>query len=567
MQMQGPAPANLGSDTLDTGSTVAAGSSPRFGRAATTRHLLFLLAVLLTGVSLCLFAYYAVSQRRQALNEAERITANTAEVLAEHAGRVFDASNLLASQAVALAAGKSWDEISQSYTDHQFLLSLSNTLAFVSSLWLTDQAGMPRLTSRAFPAPRIDASDREHFIKHRERDQGPVISTLLRSRVSGRTNIVMSRRVGDEAGNFRGIAQVVIEPTYFFDFYEKLDLGFPVEVNLFRDDLSVIIRYPPLSETEALDLKKWSNLNVLRRNSIKGTHIVASPADGVERIESYRHIKDFPLYVSVGIDRADVLTRWTHQMILEGAFVAIALAALLTLLGFAYQRTLVDQRISHFLDQRVRQRTAQLERALKEKDLLLKEVDHRVKNSLQFVSNLLDLQARLTAHSEIREELVEANRRVLAIAQVHRRLYQDTAIDTVDFGRYLRDLCRDLEQNLSPSPSVKLVVDADSAELPIGTVTSLGLIVNELVANAFKHAYPQPGTEDRIEVGFRRTGAASYEIAVRDYGVGLSGEFGADGSGLGAMLVRMLAQQINGRLDIARGSTGTSFRLEFDAAA
>jgi two-component sensor histidine kinase len=103
--------------------------------------------------------------------------------------------------------------------------------------------------------------------------------------------------------------------------------------------------------------------------------------------------------------------------------------------------------------------------------------------------------------------------------------------------------------------------------LPIGTVTSLGLIVNELVANAFKHAYPQPGTEDRIEVGFRRTGAASYEIAVRDYGVGLSGEFGADGSGLGAMLVRMLAQQINGRLDIARGSTGTSFRLEFDAAA
>jgi two-component system, sensor histidine kinase PdtaS len=163
-------------------------------------------------VVLATFVAVAAANREAALETARQRAAGVATTLGEHAGRLLDATELALAEVAEIPDGRDWAELAGSTADHLRLKRLAGRLDYVSAFWLTDETGMPRLTSRSYPAPAIKTSDREYFVRAKEGASGPLLSTLLRSRVTGETNIVLAERVADEKSDFRGTTSLTAAP-------------------------------------------------------------------------------------------------------------------------------------------------------------------------------------------------------------------------------------------------------------------------------------------------------------------------------------------------------------------
>lgn len=202
--------------------------------------------------------------------------------------------------------------------------------------------------------------------------------------------------------------------------------------------------------------------------------------------------------------------------------------------------------------------------ALKEKEGLLREVNHRVKNSLQLVSSLLTLQALSAKEPELRRQFQEACGRIGTIAQVHQRLYQSETYSEVAFGAYLRDLCRELGGRAAASGRT-IAVDTDDVDLPADTVIPLALVVNELVSNAVKYAYPE-GQPGEVAVDFRIQPDGQKRLTVADHGRGLPDGFDvARADTLGMKVVRAFAGQLKGRFRVEPNAPGARFVVDLPA--
>ncbi|GLS04897.1 hypothetical protein GCM10007860_20450 [Chitiniphilus shinanonensis] len=204
---------------------------------------------------------------------------------------------------------------------------------------------------------------------------------------------------------------------------------------------------------------------------------------------------------------------------------------------------------------------AELERALAEKTALLQEVHHRVKNNLQVISSLLSLQSR-SASDEARRALAESQSRVKAMALIHQLLYERHDFSQVDIGLYLKRLCRLLQdtQHKHGAPvTLHLAVQHDVA-LDLQRAVPCGLLINELVTNAYKHAFPA-GRAGRIEVQLA-LGPDGARLVVGDDGIGLPDDIEQGGGSLGFQLIPLLVDQLGGQLAIERGD-GTRFVVTF----
>lgn len=210
---------------------------------------------------------------------------------------------------------------------------------------------------------------------------------------------------------------------------------------------------------------------------------------------------------------------------------------------------------------------AEKEQLLAEKELLLRELHHRVKNSLQMVSSLLGLQMRQIADPEARRHFGEASRRVGAIALVHDRLHEGDLTGRVEVGQYLRDLCAELERSLTGRHGRPVItVATDRVELAIERAVPLALIVNELVTNALKYAYPDGPSDASVSVNLPVEGPGTLRLEVTDRGRGRPSDFDSGRSaGLGMKLVIALAKQLDGRLSFARQVPGAQFAIELPA--
>lgn len=206
-----------------------------------------------------------------------------------------------------------------------------------------------------------------------------------------------------------------------------------------------------------------------------------------------------------------------------------------------------------------RQKTALLE----QKELLLRELNHRVKNNLQLISSMLSMQSRRAANTEAREELMLAQRRVRAIASLYTRLYQnDRSIDAIDLAEYLRDLASQLRTLLLPErTNIQLVAVADNAVIDVDRATAIGLIITELASNAAKYAFPdsRAGT---ITIGLKNEGATC-RVSVSDNGCGKNLEADDEAESTGLKLVELLTAQIGGRLT-KQNDPGLSVTVEFE---
>jgi PAS domain S-box-containing protein len=205
----------------------------------------------------------------------------------------------------------------------------------------------------------------------------------------------------------------------------------------------------------------------------------------------------------------------------------------------------------------------QIKAALEEKEALLREIHHRVKNNLQVMSSLLRLQSRYIDKEQYREMFDHTESRVRSMALVHEQLYRSDQLGQVDCGKYLANLIGHLSAahgGVGSNISVKL--DVDEINLQPNTVVPLGLIITELVANALKHAFPD-GRKGEVTVSLRAKEENRLALAVKDNGMGtLTEEQFEKSNSLGLRLVRIFADQLKGEIEIVR-STGTEFRLTF----
>jgi two-component sensor histidine kinase len=199
-----------------------------------------------------------------------------------------------------------------------------------------------------------------------------------------------------------------------------------------------------------------------------------------------------------------------------------------------------------------------LREALDRQHVLLKEVNHRVNNSLQIVAGMLHLHASSAQSDDVRHELNEASSRIAAIARAHQRLYSSNQINVLDLGAYLRDVCHDLEESM---PGCRISVDAgDGIQIATDRAIPAALLVNELVTNTAKYAYP--AGQGRAWVTLSRGPVDTIAIAVRDEGAGLPPDFDLKSKRrLGMRLVNAFAHQLQGDLQVRRLQPGTEFLL------
>ena len=184
------------------------------------------------------------------------------------------------------------------------------------------------------------------------------------------------------------------------------------------------------------------------------------------------------------------------------------------------------------------------------------ELNHRVKNNLAIVSAMLAMQSRAAISPDVREHLAKAIDRIQTIADVHASLYRSGRKDDIDFAAYLHDLCGRLADSVIDKSRVRLDLRAEPTVMPLDRAVALGVVVNELVTNAAKHAYPSP-QRGAVSVELARDGG-SLKLRVGDGGPGLPAE--PPKSGLGMRLVRSLVQQLGATL-IIEGDPGATFTV------
>jgi PAS domain S-box-containing protein len=215
------------------------------------------------------------------------------------------------------------------------------------------------------------------------------------------------------------------------------------------------------------------------------------------------------------------------------------------------------------LEERVRSRTTQLLGALKEREILLQEVHHRVKNNLQVITSLINMQLRKLEPSTSRDALEECQMRVHAIALIHEKLYQARDYSKVPFMEYARSLATSIFRTAGISPSsVTLELAIEDVSLAVDKAIPCGLVLNELITNALKHGFPD-GRAGTVRVELTQQGEGYVRLAVADDGVGLpDGYEVAKAESLGLQLVCTLAEQLDAPL-VVSGEGGAVFQLTF----
>jgi PAS domain S-box-containing protein len=206
---------------------------------------------------------------------------------------------------------------------------------------------------------------------------------------------------------------------------------------------------------------------------------------------------------------------------------------------------------------------AYLKASLREKEVLLKEIHHRVKNNLQVVSSLLGLQAQMIADPRLRAPFEESRARIQTMALIHQQLYRSGNLAQINFAEYLRDLAtRVVHASRVGQGRLSLEISAEAVYLPIETAIPCGLLLHELLSNCVKHAFPE-GRSGTISVTVCRHPQGTHELTVRDDGVGLPEELDVRATAsLGLRLVHLLAAQLHGTLTF-ESREGTTVTLSF----
>jgi two-component sensor histidine kinase len=326
--------------------------------------------------------------------------------------------------------------------------------------------------------------------------------------------------------------------------------------------------------------------------------IDAEGRDGLERIYAVAPMRRGALFILVGLPRSQIIgwfdkdlpiqllgiaamwaagllaawlgtrvvvTRWTRRLTDTAKAMSQGdLAARTDLTGAPVEIRRFGETLGEMAT-RLETRRRELQEALEEKDTLLREIHHRVKNNLQTVISLLNLQTKGIRHDTARIALQQLKMRIQTLGLVHRHLYESEGLKTVDLRTFLGELCRLLQDGSGVSFwQVRCALDIAPVNFQIERAVPLALLVTELVTNSFKHAFPD-GRTGTIQVRLVLEDDIA-KLSVADDGIGTSAGDAGDGagqrSGLGLTLTEALARQLNGSLTVS-GPPGTTTTLTF----
>lgn len=215
------------------------------------------------------------------------------------------------------------------------------------------------------------------------------------------------------------------------------------------------------------------------------------------------------------------------------------------------------------LRKKVKNKTQKISKALEEKEILLQEIHHRVKNNLSIISGLIGLQMDATEDEKAQEVLEDSQARIQSMAMIHDKLYQTDSLSSIRLDQYLKELVETIHLTFDGiNDSIQIKFDMDPAEINIHKVVPCGLLVNELVVNAFKHAF-EPGTEGVLEISLKKLNG-KVELTIADNGPGLPDDFREEvGESLGSRLIPTFAQQLEAENEILEDRKGAAFKFRF----
>lgn len=410
-----------------------------------------------------------------------------------------------------------------------------------ASLALYDPSGavLPNGGSPTLPS---NIADKSYFAEVTNGGLAETVGPQDADVATGAPLIVMARRLGGDT--LAGVAVLAIPGSALDAFWAAQAPLHDSTISIIRDDGFVVARYPALAQTinVAETSPYWQDL----MNSDSGTYDSGrSPADGVSRIVGYTHLRDVRAVAIGSVSKDAVLAGlWTAIITVLWLMGPIAIAL--------FGGSLLTARL---LRQSARtQRT--LAAAVAHNEVLFREIHHRVKNNLQSVSSLLQMQPIP------REIKANMGQRIAAMSAVHEHIYRSNDFETVRVRDYLQTLIASMRAG--HDPRIEVVEHLEDLAVERDSATPLGLIVNEVISNAFKHAFPD-GRDGRIIVTLERIDDAHGKLTIEDNGVGYDPDTPA--KGIGRRLISALTQQISGQSKAETGPGGGSlFTLNFPLA-
>ena len=489
-------------------------------------------------------------------------------------------------------------------------------------VWLTvmDDEGGVECAGRPVPSP-VDIAERPHLVEAR-RTGGFVVGEHVRSFTTREIVIPVAVRVTRPNGRMvLAVAGLSVEQLGR-DFLTR-ELPPNASIAIIDKGGTLLLRHPvdggQTPPSRIPPAYEWM-LTASKPGTMEGTG-----SDGIERIAGYvPPAQGRGLLVAVGLSKRDALadvdaaTRTNIQILAGGLAVAVLLAGFG---GAMFIRRPVDHllevmerwrrgdvsartgmrgnaetaRLGQAFDEMadaivardlardaaqaaLRRSEERLRAALEERDTLMRELNHRVKNNFAVVASLLTLQAGRQAMPEVRHELEKARRRILSIGSLHELLYRGPHTGDIDFAQYLQEIGTLVRGSLVDADApVSLRVEAEPARIPIDQAIPLGLLVNELATNAVKHAFA-PGTGGTVRILFRAT-PTGHHLTVEDDGRGLPAGYDQAGDrtgepvggqprgrGIGLQLAASLARQAGGKLSVSSGGNGARFDIDLPTA-
>jgi two-component sensor histidine kinase len=544
------------------------------------RRLSVLVAIALVP-SLVLTAYNAARWRIFLEQEARATALSEAGLVSSQLEEIIDNARQLLTAMTKLPVNTGNDVECASY-----LRSVLSNVATFHDAAIVDPEGK-LICSTATDA--LDAADRAYFSRALNASELR-FGTIVAGRPTGATSIRLSMPYKDADGTLKGVIVLIGDLQKFaerlqayqwrpdhrlilLDGHGSLVLTLPTGDSGQADTIAKLI-FPPASYAKpgAVVVK-----DPIGRSLIVG---VAAPGDASEN-----------LYTAVALDRDSALAETSivnvRGIVFDFIFIILAvavvwLAAYLmidrpvkAIIRSAHKWESGDKKAAfpkfRFSDEfgqlsaALTRMSGRIDELLKQKDLLLRELQHRVMNSLTLLSGLVEMQRRSAKSAVAKENLANARDRIVAMGTVYRHLYQTNALEYVEFSEFIRTICSTSASAYVGSKR-SIDVDVEPLELPGPHAIALGMLAHELITNALKHAYSdnEPGS---IKVTLKHKKRDGIDLSISDRGRGLPPDFRIEGksTSLGMKMIASTVRQLGGTLDINRLTPGTEFVIHLPA--
>lgn len=521
----------------------AAGQSEGLRAVAAAVALVALIAMVVTVI--------ARHEWEDMLRRVQTNADTVSHLLADHTDRLLETADLVRYQAEQIVGDVG--PLVNDRAAHDTLRRLIGISPHIVSIWVGDAQGGPVLTTREFPAPQLDIADRDYFTAVRDDPDHLYVGNLLDNRyAAGQRLVITSRRLSGPDGELRGFVVVSLDPVTIRQTFQHIDLGYDASLWWIGPDGQPLIREPPLPRAQLRDQAPpgYENWPQSTRGPVRGV----SGIDGQQRLFFWSQSPGYANRIIIGVGHDQMVARWrTHiaPVVVFGTVLAFAGVAILWLLYRARMRGLA---YTARLERDVSERTRELDRAVEQKDLILKELGHRVRNAFATILALTRQMLRTADTLEAFKQDFPARLEALAKTQV-------MLVDAEDGGSaQIADLAAAAlapyslgeEQITISGPPIKL-----AAERSVG----VGLILHELVTNAVKYGSLSV-PEGTVSVTWQ-VSPIGVELTWREAGGPAAAEPTRFGSGIEIMA--RAASLIGGRLVRHFEATGVRVNLEFPA--